>query len=68
MVVRHGQENGKLEQELFFYAQHCIELVEELIEKTLKAIQPGLYTIIGFLVVAMYLAILLPMFHLMDGI
>ncbi len=68
MIVRHGQENGKLEQELLFYSQHCIELVEELLEKAIKTIQPILYLMIGFLVVSMYLAILLPMFHLMDGI
>jgi competence protein ComGB len=68
MVVRHGQENGKLEQELFIYSQHCITVLEELLEKCLKTTQPILYLIIGFLVVSMYLAILLPMFHLMDGI
>lgn len=68
MIIRHGQENGKLEQELFFYSQHCIEVVEDLIEKSIKTIQPILYILIGVLVVSMYLAILLPMFHMMDGI
>lgn len=68
MIVKHGQENGKLDQELFFYSQHCIQLVEELIEKFVKTLQPLLYLFIGFLIVSMYLAILLPMFHLMDGI
>jgi competence protein ComGB len=68
IIVKHGQENGKLEQELYFYSRHCISLVEEMIEKRLKTIQPILYIFIGLLVVSMYLAILLPMFHLMDGI
>jgi competence protein ComGB len=68
MIVKHGQENGKLEQELLFFSQYCVTTMEEAIEKTLKTIQPILYLIIGFLVVSMYLAILLPMFHLMDGI
>ncbi len=68
LIVKHGQENGKLEQELLFYSQHCIVVLEELMEKSLKTIQPLLYLFIGFLVVSMYLAILLPMFHLMDGI
>ncbi|WML45290.1 competence type IV pilus assembly protein ComGB [Neobacillus sp. PS3-40] len=67
-IVKHGQENGKLEQELYFYSRHCITSVEEIIEKSLKVIQPILYLFIGILVVSMYLAILLPMFHLMDGI
>lgn len=68
IIVKHGQENGKLEQELYFYSRHCIALVEEIIEKRLKIIQPILFIFVGLLVVSMYLAILLPMFHLMDGI
>jgi competence protein ComGB len=68
MIVKHGQENGKLEQELLFFSKHCVTNMEEMIEKRLKAIQPVLYLFIGFMVVSMYLAILLPMFHLLDGI
>lgn len=68
MIVKHGQENGKLEQELLFFSKHCLIIMEEIIEKSLKTIQPILYLFIGFLVVSMYLAILLPMFHLLDGI
>ncbi|WP_342432303.1 competence type IV pilus assembly protein ComGB [Neobacillus sp. FSL H8-0543] len=68
MIIKHGQENGKLEQELLFFSQHCITSMEERLAKSMKTIQPILYLIIGFLVVSMYLAILLPMFHLLDGI
>jgi competence protein ComGB len=68
IIIKHGQENGKLEQELYFYSRHCMSILEEMIEKRLKTIQPILYLFIGFLVVSMYLAILLPMFHLIDGI
>lgn len=68
MIVKHGQENGKLDQELLFFSKHCVTNMEESIEKCLKTIQPILYLLIGFLVVSMYLAILLPMFHLLDGI
>ncbi|MDQ0197318.1 competence type IV pilus assembly protein ComGB [Neobacillus ginsengisoli] len=68
VIVKHGQENGKLEQELLFFSQHCVANMEEKIEKSAKFIQPILYLFIAFLVVSMYLAILLPMFHLMDGI
>jgi competence protein ComGB len=68
MIVKHGQENGKLEQELLFFSKHCVTNMEEMIERSFKTIQPILYLFIGFLVVSMYLAILLPMFHLLDGI
>ncbi|WP_042355068.1 competence type IV pilus assembly protein ComGB [Bacillus rubiinfantis] len=67
-IIKHGQENGKLEQELLFFSKHCITVMEEMIERLLKIMQPILYLFIGFLVVSMYLAILLPMFHLLDGI
>jgi len=68
MIIKHGQENGRLEQELLFFSKHCVSSMEEKIEKSLKTIQPILYIFIGCLVVSMYLAILLPMFHLLDGI
>lgn len=68
VIVKHGQENGKLEQELLFFSQHCVANIEEKLEGSSKFIQPILYLFIAFLVVSMYLAILLPMFHLMDGI
>lgn len=66
-IVKHGQENGKLEQELHFFSQYCLEKLEGKTEKLLKIIQPTLYSIIGIIIVSMYLAILLPMFQLLDG-
>lgn len=68
IIVKHGQENGKLEEELRFFGELCISKMEEKIEKSAKFIQPCFFLFIAFLVVSMYLAILLPMFHLMDGI
>ena len=66
-IIRHGQKNGKLDQELFFFSRYCLNLLEEKMEKMLKTIQPCLYLFIGFLIVSMYLAVLLPMFHLLEG-
>ncbi|WP_258535616.1 competence type IV pilus assembly protein ComGB [Bacillus sp. 03113] len=66
-IVKHGQENGKLDQELFFYSNHCLNVLEDRIEKTIKTIHPCLYGIVGILIISMYLAVLLPMFHLLDG-
>ncbi|WP_042458358.1 competence type IV pilus assembly protein ComGB [Neobacillus dielmonensis] len=68
VIVKHGQENGKLEQELLFFSKHCMTEMEESVDKILKIVQPILYLFIGFLVISMYLAILLPMFHLLDSI
>nr|WP_295975769.1 competence type IV pilus assembly protein ComGB [uncultured Bacillus sp.] len=68
VVIHHGQKNGKLEQELAFFAQHCLQMLEEKMEKMMKKIQPAIYAVIGLVIVAMYLAVLLPMFHIIDGI
>lgn len=68
VIIRHGEENGKLHQELTFFGQHCLKLLEEKTEGLIRKIQPILYMVIGILVISMYLAILLPMFHMLDGI
>ncbi|MBY0096391.1 competence type IV pilus assembly protein ComGB [Mesobacillus maritimus] len=67
-IIKHGQENGKLDQELFFYSRHCLSKLEEKTEKSMKIIQPLLFSVIGILIVSLYLAILLPMFQLIQGI
>ncbi|MBN8200464.1 MULTISPECIES: competence type IV pilus assembly protein ComGB [Bacillaceae] len=66
-IIIHGQKNGRLDQELSFFSSHCLKKLEEKTEKLLKMIQPILYIFIGFLIVSMYLAVLLPMFHLLEG-
>ncbi|MBM4762278.1 competence type IV pilus assembly protein ComGB [Bacillus sp. B15-48] len=67
-IIKHGQENGKLDQELFFYSRHCLAQLEEWTERGMRIVQPVLYSVIGLLIVALYLAILLPMFELLQGI
>lgn len=67
-IIRHGQKNGKLDQELYFYSRHCLIELEEKSEKAMKTVQPILYSFIGLLVVSLYLAILLPMFQMLKGI
>jgi competence protein ComGB len=67
-IVKHGQDNGKLSQELMFFAAQCLHTLEEKTDRLMKKIQPIIYVFIGFLIVSMYLAVLLPMFHLLDGI
>lgn len=67
LIVKHGQENGKLAQELHFFSKFCMEKLESKTEKLFKVIQPILYSFIGIIIVSMYLAILLPMFQLLNG-
>ena len=68
LIIRHGEENGKLHEELDFFGRHCLKVFEERVEGLVKRIQPILYSVIGILIISMYLAILLPMFQLLGGI
>lgn len=67
-IIKHGQENGKLDQELYFYSRYCLSKLEMKTDKAMKIIQPLLFSMIGILIVSLYLAILLPMFQLIQGI
>lgn len=68
MVIQHGQKNGRLDQELYFFSGYCMNRFQEKVNDIMKFIQPSIYLLVGLLVISMYLSILLPMFHLMDGI
>lgn len=67
-IMKHGQENGKLAEELKFFSQHCFQEMEMRMEKFMKRLQPVLYGFIGLIIVIMYLAILMPMFQLLEGV
>jgi competence protein ComGB len=67
MIIHHGQKNGKLDTELAFYSHYCLQRLEEKTEKSMKIIQPALFAVIGLMIVSMYLAVLLPMFQLLNG-
>ncbi|RAK22373.1 competence-related pilin export protein ComGB [Anoxybacillus vitaminiphilus] len=66
LVIRHGQSNGELAKELLHYSQFVLQRIEETLERWLRVIQPLFFSIIGLLVVLMYLAILLPMFQVIN--
>ncbi|MGP7816230.1 competence type IV pilus assembly protein ComGB [Niallia sp. 01092] len=66
-ILQHGQENGRLDQELHYFSSFCINTFQEGANKTIKIIQPSLYALVGLLIISLYLAVLLPMFQLLDG-
>lgn len=68
IIIQHGQKNGRLDQELYFFSNHCMNRFQEKVSHMMKFIQPTAYLLVGLLIVSMYLSILLPMFHMMDGI
>ena len=66
-IIQHGQENGKLEQEFYYFGNYCLTQIEENLQKTLKVLQPTLYAVVGILIISIYLSVLMPMFQLLDG-
>ncbi|MFP9126841.1 competence type IV pilus assembly protein ComGB [Niallia sp. BSM11] len=67
-ILQHGQENGKLDRELLFLSRFCMENLQDRVAGLLKKIQPIIYGFIGILVISIYLAVLLPMFELLNGL
>ncbi|HBZ09007.1 MAG TPA: type II secretion system F family protein [Bacillus bacterium] len=68
VIVAHGEKNGKLEAELMFYSQFCLQRLEEKFMKVFLVIQPVVFALIGLIVIAIYLSIFLPMFEVIDSI
>ncbi|WP_422123161.1 competence type IV pilus assembly protein ComGB [Planococcus sp. X10-3] len=66
--LRHGELTGFLGKELILYSEVQMEQIEQLTQKWLKIIQPTFFVIIAACIVAAYLAILLPMYNLVQTI
>lgn len=67
-IVAHGEQNGKLDSELLFYSEFCLLKLEEKTMKVFNMLQPVIFLFIGFIVIAIYLSIFLPMFQIIDSI
>lgn len=68
VVIENGQKYGRLDAELYHYSRYLLEKIEMKMSFMMRIIQPLLFSLIGLLVVSIYLSILLPMFSLLDGI
>lgn len=66
--LRHGELTGYLGKELILYSEVQMEAIEQLTQKWLKVIQPTFFIIIAGCIIAAYLAILLPMYNLVQNI
>ncbi|YAR63131.1 competence type IV pilus assembly protein ComGB [Bacillus cytotoxicus] len=67
-VIAHGQKNGNLAAELGDYSELMIEKMEGKMNRIFVVIQPLLFVCIGIIVVFMYLAMIMPMFQMMNSI
>ncbi|PER30751.1 competence protein ComG [Bacillus cereus] len=67
-IITHGQANGNLAIELGDYSDLIMEKMEQKVKRMLVIIQPILFTCIGGMIVLMYLAMIMPMFQMMNSI
>lgn len=66
IVITHGQANGELARELYDYSQFSLQRLEEKLGKILVMLQPIMYSIVGIMIMVMYLILLMPMFNMMN--
>ncbi|MDQ0299692.1 competence protein ComGB [Salibacterium salarium] len=67
-VIKHGQAAGKLEDDLYFYSDRVMKMLEMKVKKTVMTLQPIMFLFIGSIILAMFLSVFLPMFQLMTSI
>lgn len=65
-VVKQGERSGKLGYELEIYSISCEEDFDRKIEQLMAWIQPIVFTAVAIIIVAIYAALLLPTFSIMD--
>lgn len=67
-VIANGQRNGKLDIELYHYSRILLQSIEYKISSLMKIVQPLLFATVGFIVIAIYMSVLLPMFSIIEGL
>lgn len=67
-IVFHGELTSQLASELTLYGQICQNELVLKIEKMMNWIQPLVFILVAFFILCIYLALLLPMFTMMEGI
>ncbi|MBK3494007.1 type II secretion system F family protein [Viridibacillus sp. YIM B01967] len=66
VYIVHGEEGGNLGRELQIYSDFLTDRTETNMTKLLAIVQPLLFCIIALCILGAYLAILLPMYEMME--
>lgn len=66
--AKHGEASGHLAKELLIYSVHLEESLHSKMTKGLALLQPALFSIIAICILAAYLALLLPIYQMLDTI
>lgn len=64
LVILHGESTGKVGIELELYARDCFKELNRRMQKLFQYIQPLLFLLIALMIIAIYAAMLLPMFSM----
>lgn len=67
-IIKHGQLNGRLADELAIYAEILLKKIEEFFIKSINIIQPVIFSIVGLIVLLMFLAVMLPMLQFIQSL
>lgn len=62
----HGEKGGNLGRELIMYSERLAEKQQSFVQKLLSIVQPLFFCLIAICILGAYLAILLPMYEMID--
>lgn len=66
--AKHGEVSGHLAKELLIYSKHLEEAMYRKMTKGLSLLQPVLFSLIALCIMAAYIALLLPVYNMLDTI
>lgn len=64
--AEHGENSGHLSKELLIYSEHLDDEMNRRMEKGLALIQPLLFSLVAICILAAYLALILPIYGMLD--
>lgn len=67
-IIQHGEVSSDLGKELMLYANQCEEDLKLKVERLMSFVQPVVFIGVAVMIVAIYAALLLPTFSLMEGL
>lgn len=67
MIIAHGEESGRMAVEMKVYSQQCLTYLNQKVEAFMETIQPVIFILVALMVIAIYGALMLPTFRLVEG-
>lgn len=68
IYIEHGEMSGHLGKELIIYSDNLLTTIQMKMSRLFQLIQPMMFLLIACCIIAAYLALLLPMYQMIDSI